>query len=224
MARGAAAAERVPARRVAPAPAGPRPAPPRRRSGPAAAPARSAPGTAARRSPAATLARLAEARLIDGLLRGRLWVGFIGALLAGIVFLNVSLLQLNQDIARAGKQSTALDRQNATLRERLAALDSSERIQRLASARGMLMPAPGQYHYVTARPWRDGALAARQVTLPQAVAAVTASQPVSASPGATAAPTPTTTTTAPAGAAQASTSTPTASATPVPAAGTATGP
>ncbi|MEA2396706.1 MAG: hypothetical protein QOK25_262 [Thermoleophilaceae bacterium] len=223
MARPAAAAERVPARRVAaPAPAGPRPAPPRRRSGPAAAPARSAPGTAARRSPAATLARLAEARLIDGLLRGRLWVGFIGALLAGIVFLNVSLLQLNQDIARAGKQSTALDRQNATLRERLAALDSSERIQRLASARGMLMPAPGQYHYVTARPWRDGALAARQVTLPQALAAVTASQPVSPSPGATAAPT--TTTTAPAGAAQASTSTPTATATPVPAAGTATGP
>jgi cell division protein FtsL len=105
--------------------------------------------------------------LVDRLLRGRLWVGCIGALLAGIVFLNVSLLQLNQDIARTGKQATALDRQNSRLRVRLATLDSTERIQKLAEARGMLMPAPGEYRYLRSRPWADGALAARRVTAPR---------------------------------------------------------
>ncbi|MEA2374445.1 MAG: hypothetical protein QOD53_908, partial [Thermoleophilaceae bacterium] len=148
----AAAAQRAPAGRVS-SPARPRPAPARRRSGPAAKPRTAARprsaanprATAPPRSLAATLGGLAEARLLDRLLRGRLWVGCVGALLAGIVFLNVSLLQLNQDIARTGKQSTALDRQNSTLRMRLATLDSTERIQRLAAARGMVMPAPGQY-------------------------------------------------------------------------------
>src|SRR5438105_1268493 len=110
----------------------------RRRSGRVVEPARRAPSPAVARPRgrvAPTVARFVEARtsgLLDQLLRGRLWVGFIGALLAGIVFLNVSLLQLNQDIARTTVRATALDRQNSALRTRLAVLDSAARIQRLA--------------------------------------------------------------------------------------------
>jgi len=153
-----------------------RTAEPRRRSGRVVDPARRAPSPAvakprARVAPA--VARFVEARtsgLLDQLLRGRLWVGFIGALLAGIVFLNVSLLQLNQDIARTTVRATALDRQNSALRTRLAALDSAARIQRLAEARGMLMPAPGQYRYLRARPWLDAELANRGAAQPRQLA------------------------------------------------------
>lgn len=226
----AAAARRAHSGHVAPpARPRPRPAPARRKSGPAAKPRTAARPRAAAppRTLAATLGRLAEARLLDRLLRGRLWVGCVGALLAGIVFLNVSLLQLNQDIAHTGKQSTALDRQNSTLRMRLAALDSTERIQRLAAARGMVMPAPGQYRYVTPHPSRDGALAARRISAPQpstlaaapapAVAQTTpvtaSAAPVAAAPGTTTTPT-TATTTATTPVAQATPTAPTTAAAP----------
>jgi cell division protein FtsL len=164
--------------------------------------------------------------LLDRLLRGRLWVGCMGALLAGIVFLNVSLLQLNQEIARTTTHATALDRQNSTLRARLATLEPTERIQRLAEARGMRMPAPGQYRYLRARPWLDSELAARRAVPPeppapaapvvaQVAPAATTTTPVAPAPTTTQPQTTTTTTTqpAPAGAA-APTATPTAAATP----------
>ena len=134
-------------------------------------------------------------------------MGFIGALLAGIVFLNVSLLQLNQDIARTTVRATALDRQNSALRARLAVLDSAARIQRLAEARGMLMPAPGQYRYLRARPWLDAELANRRAAQSRQLALAPSS--AAQSPTAPAAGTAATTTTA-------------ATATPVAAAPTAT--
>jgi cell division protein FtsL len=149
---------------------------------------------------ALAVGRFVEARtqgLIDRLLRGRLWVGFVGALLAGIVFLNVSLLQINQEIARTSAQATALDSQNSELRSRLSVFDSSERIQRLAEQRGMTMPAPDQYRYIEARPWLDDELAARRAvpprSTPPAVTAVAQSSPPPATttqpaPAATATP------------------------------------
>jgi hypothetical protein len=207
MARATASAARA---ETAPAPAHPparRAAPPsRRRSGPAAKPPRGATvtkpargATVAKPVRRATVAkpvrvapavgRFVEARtagLIDRLLRGRLWVGFIGALLAGIVFLNVSLLELNRDIARTTVHATALDRANSALRARLAGFDSSERIQRLAEARGMVMPAPGQYRYLRARPWLDAAMASQRVTSPRLLASSAGSTaPATTAPAAT---------------------------------------
>jgi cell division protein FtsL len=123
----------------------------------------------------------------------------MGALLAGIVFLNVSLLQLNQEIARTSTHATALDRENSGLRARVAALDSSERIQRLAEDRGMVMPAPGQYRYLRARPWLDGELASRRIVAPQPPGQALAqgtppatSTPASAAPATTSTPSSTT--------------------------------
>jgi hypothetical protein len=175
MARGAAATASARTASPARAPARPRPSsPPRRRSGhaPTRRPRPASPPDARRRA-ALALGRFVEARtqgLLDRLLRGRVWVGFVGALLAGIVFLNVSLLQLNQDIARTTVHASALDRQNSILRARLSALDSSERIQRLAVQHGMTMPAPGQYRYLRARPWLDSELAARRAVPPRSLA------------------------------------------------------
>jgi hypothetical protein len=188
----------APARPVRP-PARTRPAPaPRRRSGEVQPQPRPAPRVDRRRRVALAVGRFVEARtqgLIDRLLRGRLWVGFVGALLAGIVFLNVSLLQINQEIARTSVHATALDRQNSELRARLAVFDSSERIQRLAEQRGMTMPAPGQYRYLEARPWLDGELAARRAVPPRptAPAATTLAQSTAPAPTTGAPPASTTT-------------------------------
>ena len=157
------------------APAKPRTAPgrapaqPRRRSGPAAPPRE----RAAQRKPASGewLAGAVAARgnlLLDRLLRGRIWVGCIGVLLTGIVFLNVGLLQLNDQIARTDKKSGSIGRENATLRIKLAKLDSTERIQRLAATKGFVMPAPGAVRYVQSKP-RDGRDAARAFVAPEPV-------------------------------------------------------
>jgi cell division protein FtsL len=183
-----------------------------RKSG-VAAPRRRAPAAApsARRRTALALGRFVEARLLDRLVRGRLWVVCVGALLAGIVFLNVSLLQLNQEIARTTTHATALDRQNSGLRARVAAVDSSERLQRLAEARGMVMPAPGQYRYLRARPWLDAELAARKVVAPSPATPTVAAVPTTSTPTATTAPTATATATP-----TTTTTTPTASAEPTP--------
>jgi cell division protein FtsL len=149
--------------------------------------------TGARRRAALAVGRFVEARtqgLLDRLLRGRLWVVFVGALLAGIVFLNVSLLQLNQEIARTSVHAAALDRQNSSLRARLSALDSSERIQERAAARGMTMPAPSEYRYLRARPELDAKLAARRAIAPSTVTATTATAPATATPAAASTPPP----------------------------------
>src|SRR5205814_5195790 len=89
----------------------------------------------------------------------------LGALLAGIVFLNVSVLELNRGIARTDARSADLERLNSGLRARVAKLDNGERIQELAAARGFVMPQPGDVTYVRARP-SNARLAAQRITPP----------------------------------------------------------
>lgn len=123
------------------------------------------------RSAPVSLGELLRARvnlLLDRLLRGRLWVVCIGFLLAGIVFLNVGLLQLNDQIGRTDKKSGQIGRENAALRIKLAKLDSTERIQRLAEAKGFVMPAPGAVRYVRSKS-RDAREAAKKTIAPQPV-------------------------------------------------------
>ena len=60
--------------------------------------------------------------LLDRILRGRGWVVCVGALLAGIVFLNVSLLEVNSGIAEMGERSSELRRDNSILRQEVARL------------------------------------------------------------------------------------------------------
>jgi cell division protein FtsL len=89
-------------------------------------------------------------------------------LLAGIVFFNVDLLQMNRDIARNADKISALKRENARLVLDEARLASSERIQEAAAQLGFVLPAPGEVRYLTARPTRDAGLAVKRITAPNA--------------------------------------------------------
>ncbi len=89
--------------------------------------------------------------LVDRLLRGRVWVALLAALLTGIVFLNVALLELNGGIARTDARLSELRGENAVLRLRVARLASSERIRRAAEARGFRTAPPGEVGYLGLR-------------------------------------------------------------------------
>ncbi|HEY0633568.1 MAG TPA: hypothetical protein VGC98_16045 [Thermoleophilaceae bacterium] len=185
-ARTAQRAGAAPATRTAPG----RTAPARRKSGPAAKPAPRKRTAAPAASPVARVLNSRGMPLVDGVLRGPGWVVMLGALLAGIVFLNVSVLELNRGIARTDAKSAELERTNSGLRARVAKLDSGERIQALAEARGFVMPQPGDVNYVRER-GANVRLALQRIT-PPAPAPTATTTPTSTTPTIT---TPTTTTT-----------------------------
>jgi cell division protein FtsL len=112
-------------------------------------------------------ARARGGQVLDALLRGRGWIVLVGVLLVGIVFFNVDLLQLNRNIAGTTSRSAEVRRENARLRLQLARLASTERIQKAAADRGLVLPAPGDVRYLRTRPGLDGRRAARRVTAPK---------------------------------------------------------
>jgi cell division protein FtsL len=192
VARAAAAAKTAPARRARPRKATRRasgPAKPSGRSKKEAASARMAGARMARPATAggavalplpvrawnAPFARGARARggaVLDALLAGRGWIALIGVLLAGIVFFNVDLLRMNRDIAADAERISALKRQNADLRLESARLGSSERIQDAAARLGLVLPLPGDIHYL--RPGaQDAKRALGRIGEPPVVAPVT---------------------------------------------------
>jgi hypothetical protein len=191
--------------------------PARRVSGPLrAAPA----GAPVRRGTTGVFERLRalpETRVVDGLLRGRAWIWLIGVLLGGIVAMQVSLLKLNAGISRAVTTAGTLERQNAGLEAHIAKLSSGDRVETAAVAKGLVTPPAGAVEYLTARPDRDPARAARRMTPPSDEAAavmenggrepgVAAAVATTPGPVATATPAPVATTPA----------TPAATATPMP--------
>lgn len=104
--------------------------------------------------------------LLDRLLRGRAWIAFIGVLLVGVVFLNVSLLEINRGITEKAERIAALKRANGQQRVEVAELASSERIQQAATDLGFLLPAPGDVTYLKATPSRDARRAAQTIVPP----------------------------------------------------------
>jgi hypothetical protein len=136
---------------------------PRRRSGPAPRRKQSTESFAALGRFAM---RVPDARVLDRLIRGRLWIGLIAGALVALVFMQVSLLKLNTGISANLLTSQNLERENAELRASVSSLDSGQRIQDLAAARGMVMPDDGQLRFLTAGPPGDGERAARAITEP----------------------------------------------------------
>lgn len=153
MARAAAApARRAPARRP--------PAPARRRT-PARAPAprrRHTHGSRAR-----AIARSRAAAALDALLHGPALIALVFALLVGVVFFNVALLQKNRQITRDAARVTELKRSNADLRQAVAELGSTERIRQVAAERGLVLPAPDEVRYLRSSPQVDARNAANQL-------------------------------------------------------------
>lgn len=150
----AAPARKAPARRRVTAPLPARTPPPGRR-----APARKPP--AARRSVPRSVPR--GAVVLDKLLYGRGWIGLMFVLLAGIVFFNVDLLQMNREIAQNADRAAGVKRENARLRTDLARLGSSERIQEVAARAGLVLPAPGEVRYLRSTPALDAKRAAERI-------------------------------------------------------------
>jgi hypothetical protein len=146
---------------------------PRRRSGPAPRRKQSTDSFAALGRMAL---RVPDARVLDRLIRGRLWIGLIAGALVMLVFMQVSLLKLNTGISADLVTSQNLERQNAELRASASSLDSGQRIQDIAAARGMVMPDDGQLRFLQAGTPGDGARAARTMTAPDPQAAAQRAQ------------------------------------------------
>jgi cell division protein FtsL len=178
------AAVAPPAERTAPARRHPAP---RRAPGPGRRPARRASGHTRERQAVAPLPR--GARVLDALLTGRAWIGLVGLLLAGIVFFNVDLLQMNREITQMAERAAHIKRQNDRLRHDYARLASSERIQQAAATLGLVLPAPGEVRYLTSKPRRDARKAAGRIVAPNPT--YVAPEPIATDPD------PTTTTTTP---------------------------
>src|SRR5436190_973344 len=136
-----------------------RPAPARRRSGPPAA-----------RPASRVVPRYDFGAILDRVLRGPAYIAIIGILLAGIVFFNVDVLELNHGIARTDARASQLKRDNAALTLQLAKLGSSERIQHVALQRGLVLPQPGDVRYLRAHR-QDAARALRVMTAPDSSSA-----------------------------------------------------
>ena len=83
---------------------------------------------------------------------GILWIAISGILLAGVVFVNVAVLQLNLALDSANSERTKLQADNAALSSQLSGELASWRIQSRASKELGLVYAdpadPGQYGYV----------------------------------------------------------------------------
>jgi cell division protein FtsL len=167
--RRAAASSRAPARR--------------RASGPAAATAVALP-VRVLNARFARAARRGTSGMLDALISGRGWIALVFVLLAGIVFFNVDLLQMNREIAGNAEKIGALKREIARNRLDVARLASSERIQESAAKLGLVLPAPGDVRYLKARPRLDPRQAAKRVSAPNTAYAPpepidTAPEPVS---------------------------------------------
>jgi len=93
---------------------------------------------------------VSASRLMDRVVRGRVWIGVIALFLIGLVAMQVSLLKLNAGIGRAAQTVSTLDRRNAALRSDITSRSAGDRIQLLAEADGLVMPAPADIRYLTA--------------------------------------------------------------------------
>ena len=208
--RAAAPARQAPRREPAPSkrPTRRQPAPakrPTRRASGQAAPRR-APGKATPRRPARKAAprtaagRVAlplGARMLDALLSGRAWIGLVGVLLAGIVFFNVDLLRMNREITHMADHAAQLKRENAGLREDVAGLANSERIQEAAAQLGLVLPAPAGVRYLKSNPTIDARTASKRIIAPDPSVApdpITPEPTTITTPPTTTTPPPTTTT------------------------------
>jgi cell division septation protein DedD len=154
-----APARKAPARRTARSHAAPRRAPARkpqaRRAAPKSTRRRTGGSTITGRFVPVAVGRipvavggLADSGLMVRLTRGRLWIGFLGALLIGIVALNVLALSFSANSSRAGAAADELERQNSAARAQIARDLSNGEVQGAASKLGLAVPEPGSIGYV----------------------------------------------------------------------------
>lgn len=112
------------------------------------APAR-APSPRPRPRPRPKAVPRAKARRRPALLGGVVWIAALAALLAGIVALNVAVLQANVRLDELARQSADLQAKNAQLSSQLSSAGATPQVESLARARlGLELAAPEQQQYV----------------------------------------------------------------------------
>jgi hypothetical protein len=94
--------------------------------------------------------------------RGRLWIGVLGVLLAGIVGLNVITLSLAATAGQVDQNIQALDRENSILRARDAERSATERVRSDAAALGLSASTEESVGYVQVGP-DDARIAAQRL-------------------------------------------------------------
>jgi hypothetical protein len=140
---------------------------------PAPTPAKSAkPATGILQRLGAFVVSLPDHSLLDRVVRGRAWIPLLGVLLAGIVAAQVEILKLGASMGRSLEQTTTLTSQNELLRDSVASLSDDQRIERLATSMGMVLPPPGAVGYLTANQDGDVSRALNNIHAPDAAAFV----------------------------------------------------
>lgn len=79
---------------------------------------------------------------------GIAWIVLVGVLLAGVVAVNVVVLQLNVQLDGLGRERAQLKADNARLRSRLSSASASVRIEQAAAANGLQAADPLTTTYV----------------------------------------------------------------------------
>lgn len=87
-------------------------------------------------------------RLLSG---GVLWIGVMTTLLAGVVAVNVMVLQLNMRHDRLGRERAELKVENARLQAQLSGSSASVQVATTAAAQGLVQADPLATEYV----WLD---------------------------------------------------------------------
>jgi hypothetical protein len=142
----------------------------------------------AERGPAAALAlgvqaflrSLPDHALVDRAVRGRAWIPILGAMLVGIVAMQVEVLKLGTSIGRAIERGSALQSRNELLRANVSSLADDQRIERLAAGMGMVMPPPVAVGFLNVRP-ANAARAAGNIHAPDPSAFLSAMSSLEAS-------------------------------------------
>ncbi len=112
---------------------------------------------------AATAVRqLPDSGLIVRMTSGRLWIGVLGVLLAGIVAVNVVTLSIAASAGHIDENIQALEQENSWLRPRDAARSGAARVRHDAAALGLAAASTDQIAFVEAGP-HDVAIAAQRL-------------------------------------------------------------
>jgi hypothetical protein len=167
-ARAGTAPARMPTKRAAPS------RKPRSRDAAPARKSRNRPASPARRGrtgshliplavgTAAAVRQFPDSPLIVRMTRGRLWIGVLGTLLAGIVALNVFTLSLAAQSGHIDQNIVALEKENSVLRSRDAQRSGAARVRHGAAALGLQMADVDQVSSIESSR-RDVAVAAQRL-------------------------------------------------------------
>jgi cell division protein FtsL len=83
---------------------------------------------------------------------GVVWIVVIGALLVGVVFMNVAVLRLNLKLDQLGRDRTRLQAGNAALASELSSAQAAARIQAQARGAGLVQARASETNYILLPP------------------------------------------------------------------------